>query len=360
MNNLDKKNIEIFREYFLSSNEDVRGNIRNILPGVLLKYLSIIETGFLQKATVENIASQIDAPHLIPDLRQLQTDYNSLMEQVFEKEVAFAIRATERAAFKKKLEEIDLEEEFQIDESDIKSAITQVERESIKQKFENLEEGMAIKQKPAASLISFNRIARYAAAAVVVGIVFGGGYLILNNSKEQNNGGLAKNENKKDSIKTEIAANVPTITEQVSEKEMLVLESFGFAKEEQQTFVIVTQNIEKQIDTLEKIYSDEIRGKNGGGAGPVARVISQQMDSLLSIRNTYTYDVLNKKIIVRLGNQQKVDKVISTDPSLKTNLFIKINKDYYQLKPTALPLKLIPIKNKDTIEELEKIIFQNP
>lgn len=360
MNNLDKKHIEIFREYFLSQNEDVRRNIRTILPGVLLKYLSIIETGFLQKTPVENIASQIEATHLIPDLRQLQTDYYSSLEQTFEKEVAFAIRATERAAFKKKFESIDLEEDFQIAEPDIKSAITQVERESIKQKFENLKEGMAIKQKPAASLISFNRIARYAAAAVVVGIVFGGGYLILNNSKEQNNGGLAKNENKKDSIKTEIAANLPTITEQVSEKQLLVPESFGFAKEEQQTFVIVTQIIEKQIDTLKKIYSDEIQGKNGAGAGPVARVISQQMDSLLSIRNTYTYDVLNKKILVRLGNEQKVDKVISTDPSLKTNLFIKINKDYYQLKPTALPLKLIPIKNEDTIEELEKIIFQNP
>ncbi len=360
MSYLDKKHIEIFREYFLSQNEDVRRNIRNILPGVLLKYLSIIETGFSQKTTVENIASQIEATHLIPDLRQLQTDYHSSLEQIFEKEVALAIRATERAAFKKKFESFDLEEDFQIAEPDIKSAITQVERVSIKQKFEDIDEETGIKQKPAPSIISFNRIARYAAAAVIVGIVFGGGYLILNNSKEQKNGGLAKNENKKDSIKTEIAAALPTITEQTSEQRLLVPESFGFAKGEPKTFAIVILNIEKQIETLKKIYSDEIQGKNGAGAGPVARVISQQMDSLLSIRNTYTYDVVNKKIVVRLGNEQKVDKVISTDPSLKTNLFIKINKDYYQLKPTALPLKLILLKNKDTIEELEKIIFQNP
>lgn len=355
MNNLDKKHIEIFREYFLSQNEDIRRNIRTILPGVLLKYLSIIETGFSQKTPVENIASQIEATHLIPDLRQLQTDYYSSLEQTFEKEVAFAIRATERAAFKKKFESIDLEEDFQIAEPDIKSAITQIERESIKQKFENIDEEMAIKQKPAASVISFNRIARFAAAAVIVGIVFGGGYLILNNSKEQKKGGLAKNENKNDSIKTDIAANLPTIKEQISEQRLLVPESFGFAKEEPKIFTIGTLNIEQQIDTLKKIYSDEIQGKNGAGYGSVAKILSQQMDSLMSIRNTYTYDVVNKEIVLRLANDQKVEKVISTDPSLKTNLFIKINKDYYQLKPTALPLKLIPIKNKDTIEELEKI-----
>ncbi len=359
MSSLDKKHIEIFREYFLSHNEDVRRNIRNILSGALLKYLSIIEIGFFRNTTVENIASEIEATHLIPDLRQLQTDYHSSLEQIFEKEVAFAIKATERAAFKKKFESIDLEEGFQIDESDIKSAITQVEREFIKQKFENLDEGTAIKQKPPAPVISFNRIIRYAAAAAIIGIVFLGGYLIINNSKEQKNGGLAKNENKNDSIKTEIATNLPTITEQISKQQLLLPESFGFAKEEPKVFTIVTLNIKKQIDTLKKIYSDEIQGKNGAGYGPIAKIISQQMDSLLSIRNTYTYDVTNKKIVLRLANDQMVDKVISTAPSLKTNLFVKINNGYYQLKPTMQPLKLIPVKNKDTIEELEKIVFQN-
>lgn len=380
MNNLDKKHIEIFREYFLSQNEDVRRSIRNILPGVLLKYLSIIEAGFSQKTTVENIASQIEATHLIPDLKQLQTDYFLSLEQIFEKEVAFAIRATERAAFKKKFESIDLADEIQ--DSEIKEAISQVERESVKLKFEEIEEWeqserfisaianhniseqsaekiAASKVPPPIPVVSFNRIVRYAAAAVVVGIVFLGGYFIINNNKEKNNGGLARNENKKDSIKTEVTTNLSTITEHISELQLLVPETFGFAKEKPEFFAIVTLNIEKQIDTLKKIYSDEIQGRNGAGVGPIAKVISRQIDSLLSIRSTYTYDVGNRKIVVRLGNGQKVDKVISTDPSLKTNLFIKINKDYYHLKPTMQPLKLTPVKNKSTIEELEKIIFQN-
>ena len=380
MNNLDKKHIEIFREYFLSQNEDVRRSIRNILPGVLLKYLSIIEAGFSQKTTVENIASQIEATHLIPDLKQLQTDYFLSLEQIFEKEVAFAIRATERAAFKKKFESIDLADEIQ--DSEIKEAITQVERESVRQKFEEIDEWekseraiaalaprhigehsaekiAASKVSPSTPVVSFNRIVRYAAAAAVIGIVFLGGYLVLNNSKEQKNGGLARNENNKDSIKTEIVATLPTITEQISEQRLLVPESFGFAKEEPKIFAIVTLNIEKQIDTLKKIYSDEIQGRNGAGVGPITKVISRQIDYLLSIKNTYTYDVTNKKIVVRLDNDQKIDKVISTDPSQKTNLFIKINKDYYQLKPTMQPLKLIPVKNNNTIEELEKIVFQN-
>ncbi|MBS0647300.1 MAG: hypothetical protein JSR97_12040, partial [Verrucomicrobia bacterium] len=94
MSNLDKKHIEIFREYFLSRNEDIRRN-KNILPGILLKYLSIIEVGFSENSSIEIIASQIEATHLIPDLKQLQTDYFLSLEQIFEKEVAFAIRATE-------------------------------------------------------------------------------------------------------------------------------------------------------------------------------------------------------------------------------------------------------------------------
>lgn len=381
MSKLEKKHIEIFREYFLSRNEDIRQKIRNILPGVLLKSLFFIEDGFSQKITVERIASQIEANHLIPELKQLQFYYYLALDQMFEEELAFAIRAIERESFKKKFESIDSEEEIQ--DSEIKEAISQVERESVKLKFEEIEEWeqserfisaianhniseqsaekiAAPKVPPPIPVVSFNRIIRYAAAAVVVGIVFLGGYFIINNNKEKNNGGLARNENKKDSIKTEVTTNLSTITEHISELQLLVPETFGFAKEKPEFFAIVTLNIEKQIDTLKKIYSDQLQGRTGAaGNGPVTKIISQQMDSLLSINNTYTYDVTNKKIVVRLDNDQKIDKVISTDPSQKTNLFIKINKDYYQLKPTMQPLKLIPVKNNNTIEELEKIVFQN-
>lgn len=359
MSNLDKKHIEIFREYFLSRNEDIRRNIKNILPGILLKYLSIIETGFSENASVENIASQIEANHLIPELKQLQSDYYSTLDQIFEEELAFAIRATERESLKKKFESIDSEEEFQLEDSDIKSAITQVERASIKQNFENIDAETQIEKTPAASVISFGRIIKYAAAAAVIGIVFLGGYLILNNTKEQKGGDIVRNENKKDSISTEIAANLPTITEQVSEKKLLVPESFGFAKNVPKYFIVVTQNIEKQIDTLKRVYSSEIQGKNGAGYGPIAIAISRQIDSLVTIRNTYTYDVANKKIIVALDNNQKVDDIISTDPSQNDKIFIKIGKDYYQLQATTMPLKLTPVNNRDTIEELEKVVFQN-
>lgn len=369
MSNLDKKHIEIFREYFLSRNEDIRRN-KNILPGILLKYLSIIEVGFSENSSIEIIASQIEANHLIPELKQLQSDYYSSLDQMFEEELVFAIRATERESLKKKFESIDAEEEFKLSETEIQSAITQVERESLRGKMKDIDQieepsGKVAAFMPAASKtnsnqpIYFNRIIKYAAAACVIGIVFLGGYLILNNNKEQKGGDFVRNENKKDSISTEIAANLPTITEQVSEKKLLVSESFGFAKNEPKYFIVVTQNIGKQIDTLKRVYSNEIQGKNGAGYGPIAKAISRQLDSLVTIRNTYTYDVANKKIIVALDNSQKVDNVISTDPSQKDKVFIKIGKDYYQLKSTTMPLKLTPVNNRDTIEELEKVVFQN-
>ena len=204
MNNLDKRHIEIFREYFLSQNEDIRRSIRNILPGILVKYLSIIETGFSKNVSVEIIASQIEANHLIPELQQLQSDYYSSLDRIFEEELDFAIRTTERESLKKKFELIDSEEEFQLDESDIKSAITQVERESLRNKLAEIHQLEEISEKvaalipatniiPAANTHPIYRILKYATAAVVIGIVFFGSYVIFNNKKNQN---VAIKENK--------------------------------------------------------------------------------------------------------------------------------------------------------------------
>lgn len=358
MNSLDKEHIEIFREYFLSQNEDVRRNIRNILPGVLLKYLSIIETGFLQNAKIENIASQIEATHLIPDLRQLQTDYYASLNQKFEMEVAFAIKATERDAFKKKFSAIDEEDEFQIPETEIKSAITEVERESIKQNFKHID-----KQEESVSktpVFSINRFVKYAAAAAIIGFVFLAGYLLLNPANHSEKTSIAKNGEKKDSVKPDLAVNIPEIPEQQNEKQILTSESFGFAKDHPQMLTVITQNIRVYIDTLKTIYYDELQGRNGTvGYGPVAKAVSQKLDSLSGLINTYTYDVNNKKAIVRLSDKQLVDKVISIDPQQKSKLFIKIGESYFQLKPTQLPLKLVPVNDKAIIEELKKIIFQN-
>lgn len=358
MNSLNKEHIEIFREYFLSQNEDVRRNIRNILPGVLLKYLSIIETGFLQKANIENIASQIEATHLISDLRQLQTDYYSSLNQKFEMEIAFAIKATERDAFKKKFSAIDQEDEFQIPETEIKSAIKEVERESIKRNFKQIDK----QEEPVSKtpVFSINRFVKYAAAAAIIGFVFLGGYLLLNPANRSEKTSIAKKGEKKDSVKTDLAANIPEIPEQQNEKQILTSESFGFAKDHPQKLIVITQNIGAYIDTLRTFYYEELQGRYGtAGNGPVAKAISQKLDSLSGLINTYTYDVSNRKAIVKLSDKQVIDKVISIDPQRELKLFIKIGKSYFQLNPTQAPLKLILVNDKATIEELEKIIFQN-
>lgn len=358
MNSLNKEHIEVFRKYFLSENEDVRQNIKNILPRVLLKYLSIIETGFLQKTNVENIASQIEATHLIPDLRQLQTDYYSSLNQKFEIEVAFAIRATERDAFKKKFSAIDQEEEFQIPETEIKAAIKEVVRASIKRNFEHIDKKE--ESGTSAPVFSINRFVKYAAAAAIIGFVFLGGYLLLSPANRSGKTDVAKNEVKKDSAKTELAANIPEMPQKQDEKTVLTSESFGFAKDHPRKLIVITQNIGAYIDTLRTFYYKELQGRNGtAGNDPVAKAISQKLDSLSGLINTYTYDVSNRKAIVKLSDKQVIDKVISIDPQQKSKLFIKIGKSYFQLNPTQIPLKLILVNDKATIEELEKIIFQN-
>lgn len=362
MSKIDKQHIELLREYFLSQNENARQNIKNGLPDFFLKYLYIIEDGFKNKLTIENIASQINAPHLIPELQQLQTGY-LLLEHDFEREIAFAIRETERTGFKKKFQSIDAEEEFQLQEPEIKSAVTQVERDAIKEKLKKLDSKEDVIKKTTSPVISIKPFIKYAAAAAIIGIVFWGGYLIINNNGEKQNTGFADyngdDSKSKYLLNTEITPNLPAITDQVSEKKVLVPVSFGFAKKEQEIIFIVIQNVEKQIDTLKKIYSDQLQGRTGAGNGPVAKAIRQQIDSLSAIKGAYTYGLADKKIILRLGNGQKADEIISLDPSDKSKLFIKIGKSYFQLKPTKKALKLPIVTDKATIDELEKIIFQN-
>jgi hypothetical protein len=166
---ITKEHIKIFRQYFLSHNEEIRRNIRHLIPGIFLKYLSILEDDFMRSPDIENIANHIESSDLLPDLKQLQLDYyisladiyykgqtnqeieqllvndNTLFREVlfkyenlnFETELRKAFILSEREYLKNKFQELDKESE--ISPTEISLAFRLIEREKLKKQFKMLD-----------------------------------------------------------------------------------------------------------------------------------------------------------------------------------------------------------------------------
>lgn len=169
MSKITKEHIKIFRQYFLSHNDEIRRNIKHLIPGIFLKYLSILEDDFMRNPNIENIANHIESSNLLPELKQLQLDYyisladiyykgqtnkeieqlliydNTLFKEVlfnyenlnFETELQQAFILSERKYLKNKFQEFDKESE--ISPTEIALAFRLIEREKLKEHFKELD-----------------------------------------------------------------------------------------------------------------------------------------------------------------------------------------------------------------------------
>ena len=339
MSAITKEHIELFKKYFLSTDESVKDEIFSSLSDADKECLSVLENGFDNNISTAEIAVTINAVEFENEIKQIQTEYNNLL-QAFEKEIAVAIAKTERETIKKKFQTIDLEVEMAV-------AITEVERASLKEQLQKLDEVKETK------IISFSSFAKYAIAAAIMGVVVTGGYLLLNN-KSGNDNNLAKTKN----IKAPKTVALPTIENQAKQMKVLVPESMGFAKDNNRKLTVVTQDIEAEIDTLKNIYTKEVENKQIAGDGNLANELRKEMDSLQLLTNTYHYDVEKSKLTVRLKKGETINDLILISPENKDGLFVKIKEQYYIIKASSEPLHFIPLKDKSMIETLDRIIFQ--
>lgn len=394
MSHISKEHLEIFRQYFLSHNEDAKRDLLALLPGTVLKYLLIIEDGFLSNNSIEQIAINIESQNLEPELKLLQIDYFKSLaqlyaqgeynqeielllangnlvfenvlyeiseEQRFEKDIIAAIKITERTSFKNKFSMIDQEDELFLPETEIKSAITQLERESLKHKFIEIDEfqnGEPVTTRRKVVSYNFKHIIKYAAAAMLAGLIFGGSYYIIKNTGSVGND-MAIHVNKKEIMKPPPSLVIPVIDEQNNQLPLLMPQSFGFAEVDKIYVSITIQDIGKQIAMLKKIYSQGFDMKNTSVNPNTAKLLTRQIDSLVAIGNTYSYDPVSFKVVLRMLDGQNIAKIININPAQKRSLYLKLNKYYYKLKKTDSPNRLIQVEDKTTIEELDKIIFQN-
>ncbi len=383
MGKITKEHIDIIRAYLLSFDEGVRNNIRSTISATLLKYITVIESGFIRDENIDKISSEIGLEESSEDLLKLRNEYfislaqisleggsNSELDKIkasdnlsfqkllnemsdegsFEKDMSLAIKLHQREEMKKKFQQFDEEDEFEMSEKEIKAAITSVERESMKKRF-------AAMDKAEEKSKVFKLITRYAIAAAVVGVLIGGAYLRFFNHEVNNDKALAHNDSVNNNKPLVANVELPDLIESSESNKSIIIDktSSGIASLNE-SVSIKTNGLSKQIDTLramlEKMIPDSINTHQHSK-------ISEQIDSLMDILNTYTYDYKNKKVILNVPMVSVVENIISINPNNLSQLYLKIEDQYYLIKNTQNPVKLTLVTDKSLIEQLRRIDFLN-
>lgn len=376
MGKITKEHIDIIREYLLSFDEGVRNNIRSTISATLLKYITVIESGFIRDVTIDKISTEIGFEESSEDLLKLRNEYfvslaqisleggtNSELDKIkasdnlsfqkllnemsdegsFEKDMSIAIKLHQREEMKKKFQQFDEEDEFEMSDKEIKAAITSVERESMKKRF-------AAMDKAEEKSKVFKLITRYAIAAAVVGVLIGGAYLRFFNHEVNNDNPIVAN------------IEIPNLVESIESNKSIIIDkrgsSFAGNPSIKDSISIQTNGLAKQIDTLRAIL-EKVIPDNTGEHGQTNSRISKQIDSLLNILNTYTYDIKTKKVVLNVPKVSIVKNIISINPNNLSEFYINLEGKYYLIKNTEAPLKLYPVTDKKEIEKLKKIELLN-
>jgi len=370
VDSLNKKEIEILHKYFLTANEHRKESIRKKLTPAELHHLEIVEACLDGDGNIDRAVLEAGMPGAQDELEELQFSYylwqaeqyvkgkkNTSIEKLlsannwlFKEAIAFeadeesitkdltiAIRRTEREALKKQLLAIDLESDPPLSGIETRNNVIQLTDISSKK-----ETGP-----------NNRRFIRYVAAALIIGAVSITIFLLLNRAK---NPGISQRKTPGGQIelkKTHFEKYSPDIIADNMVVKAIAPEGFGFAGQQALQYNIEIQHIEKQIDRLKKWYDihDE--------AGAQTLQKNAQIDSLLSCIDTYLFNGEKSKLVLKLGKETKPDHVIIPDPLHRHTLFIQLNKQFYEIKPAKTPLKLTPVTDRQLIESLQKIVFQN-
>lgn len=376
MGKISKENIDVIREYLLSFNEGVRNNIRSTLSATLLKYITIIESGFIKDESIDKISAEIGFTDSIEELLNIRNEYfvslaqisldqatNQTLEQIkasnnqsfqkllnemsdndsFEKDMRISLKSFQREEMKKLFKEIDKEDEFEIADNEIKTAITSLERESMKKRFAEID-----KEEHRSKV--FKLITRYAVAATVIGILIGGAYLRFFNHEASNDNSIVSN------------VELPNLIESSEYSKSIIVDNRGSGLAGnisiKDSISIQTNVLTKQIDTLRAMLEKAIPD-NAGEHGQTNSRITRQIDSLLNILNTYTYDFKTKKVVLNVPQVSIIKNIIAINPNDLSEFYISIEGKYYLIKNTEAPLKLYPITDKKDIEKLKRIELLN-
>ena len=408
MLDLTTQHIDQIRNYFIATSDEEKRSLQNSIAPMFLKgFLNDLKVLFIYEPENEtkliSIAKSMGASKHIEALKEIQQQFYSQLGEIylngetnhdieellkvhnqrFLNEVSFqsdlqsSFILNDRESLKKKFGELD--KAYDISSSEMEDAFKHIERERFKEHFEEIDfeeyqlagmvnnmvtktslanEGEAISNKAEEKVKRLNW-KRLAIAASVVGLVLISTILIINNNKSANE--IAKNDNKNGAIVNKVDSNLPNKDSENKANELLadnklkykeiqmpVLkeQSLGFsAKEEKITIRFF--DAKERIAELEKSTNSLMRdGKDSESKG-----IKNQIDSLQSLNNKYTFD--GKTITLYMPNAIKVESFKLTD-----KYFIKIDGNVYHIIKSLKPTVINKVTDKNILEKIDEIDFK--
>jgi hypothetical protein len=345
----------VFREYLLAFDEVKKVQIKNNLSEKNFEIFSGIERAFLTDTHIDKIIKDFSLTQFQDEIRNLHAEfYLELAELHSEGKINKEIEtllSSNNQTFKKTITLFPNETAFL---KELSIAIDDAQTEKLIKgyaKVDEWRESNKPNQKNAVDVISIRKvIIKYAIAAAVVGVLIGGFYMnSLNKEELTDNSIVARIE-------------IPNLIESIESNKSIIVENrgSGFAKIDiTKNIITIQQNgLSKQIDTLEAILG-KMNTSNIDESNKTNSNIYRQIDSVLNILNTYTYDIKNKKIVLNVAKVNVVNSIISLNPSNLTEFYINIEGIYYLIKKTEAPLKLYSISDKNLIDKLKRIEILN-
>lgn len=411
MLDLNSQHIDQIRNYFLAVSEEEKLSVQNnITPMFLIGFLKDLKTLFILEPDNEtkliSVAKSMGASKHIEALKEIQqqfycqlaeiylsgntnSDIDKLLEVnnqsflneiAFQKELQTSFVLNERESLKKKF--IDLDNANDISPSEMEDAFMQIERERLKEHFKEIDSSindgtiqdnyMAAEPSDnyyygskktdistSTSVIKLNW-KKLTIAASMVGLVLISSLLIINKNKSTNE--IAKSDHKKGAIINKVDSNLPNKDFENKAKELLAnnklkykkvqirllkSESLGFSTKEEKINILFFDTKER-IAELEKITKTPV---GAGGNNSYEMAIKNQIDSLQSLNNKYTFD--GKTVALYIPNTIKVETF-----KLKNKYFIKIDEKVYSIIKSIKPTIFNKVTDKNVLEKIDKVDFK--
>lgn len=346
------------------SEDSLLSDYKNVLKDIQLEY-------FIGLAEIVSAGGSNEV------IEKLLRSHNLLFQEVlaefkenalFENDLLTGIRSVERKELKQDQKLFDKDEdELGIPDEEINYAITQIERMAFKKRLQEFETSLAendIQHTAAFSediepniysratfSISRIRLWPYAVAAALVTIVVGTGLNYYYQASTQTD--TIVKHTKQELPRLPNLIQTQEVTQSVWQDESIV----GFSKKTDSIKIKIT-GLSTQIDTLQKILEKGSKESNSEYR-QLDNIIISQIDSLQALVNTYTYFRAGKTLYLNLARKVNPIRAYVLDDKNGSNLYIRLQEQYFLIIGNTKPYKLSPVTNQLVIQELKKVEFLN-
>lgn len=380
--------IEEIRKYFLATSGEEQLMIqKKIMPSYLWGFLPQLKQLFngavADEIELVSIAKSMGAEDHLEILKEIRLDYyinlaqmyNSgvsnldietlvragnrdfLQELDFQKEIKAAFQLDERAAFKKKFQQLDKEQDIDADE--MSQTFKLIERQKLKEQFQKLEEENTSTKKPATVIkLKWRPIA---IAASIAGFLAITGYIFILANRKQENIRIANNREKQISL----FGKDNKLNDSIRVYEIKEQREIGFTNSKKTDSIkVIVRDVIAMADLINFKSSFLINKFDSGGATqPAAKNNRHELDSLKSlqeylklINNTYSYTVETKTITLNVSSNDSLISVYRYSATGKQpDLYIKYKGIFYKIDKQNTPMSLNELNDKNLVETLERI-----